>query len=92
MFLELIAQIYVEVLTVPAWQMGLYILLISIFMLARDHRLALITTYLFTLYWGYFLYFGDILDSFGSFPGTIYIFFGLLHVAFTVVAFIQEKT
>ena len=77
-------------LVIPAWQMTLYVFFISIFMLARDYKMSLITTYLFTLYWGFFLYFGDFVGSVTSFAPTIFIVFGLIHVVLTLIAFWQE--
>lgn len=79
-------------LTIPAWQMGLFVLIITFCMLVERHRVALLTSYVFTLYWGFFLYFGDVVSSFVSFPhmATLYIFCGLLHVALTLVAFLRE--
>ena len=77
-------------LVIPAWQMTLYVSFISIFMLARDSKMSLITTYLFTLYWGFFLYFGDFVGSVTSFAPTIFIVFGMIHVVLTLIAFWQE--
>ena len=55
-------------LTIPAWQVALYVIVTSVFMLAGRHKLNLLTTYLFTLYWGFFLYWGDVMASLGSLP------------------------
>ena len=79
-------------LTIPAWQVALYVLIISLFMLAGRHKLTLLTTYLFTLYWGFFLYWGDVMASLGSFPtlATLYLLCALLHVTLTLIAFFKE--
>lgn len=79
-------------LTIPAWQVALYVLIISIFMLAERHKLTLLTTYLFTLYWGFFIYWGDVMASLGSLPtlATLYLLCGLLHVTLTLIAFFKE--
>lgn len=80
-------------LAIPAWQMAFYIIIISVFMLAERYKLCLITTYLFTLYWGFFLYWGDVMASFGSFPtiAAFYLLCGMLHVTLTLIAFFREE-
>ena len=87
---DLLALFPAADLVIPAWQMTLYVSFISIFMLARDYKMSLITTYLFTLYWGFFLYFGDFVGSVTSFAPTIFIVFGMIHVVLTLIAFWQE--
>ncbi len=87
LFFEIIS----EHLVIPAWQMGAFVIFVGAFMLARDYKLCLITTYIFTLYWGFFLYFGEVLDAFSSVPATLYVIFGCLHVGLTLLAFLQEK-
>ncbi len=83
---DLLTQFPSVELVIPAWQMVIYISLISIFMLARDFKLCLITTYLFTLYWGFFLYFGDFIGSLSTFPPALFAIFGLIHVVLTLIA------
>ena len=83
---DLLTQFPSVELVIPAWQMVIYISLISIFMLARDFKLSLITTYLFTLYWGFFLYFGDFIGSLSTFPPFLFALFGLIHVTLTLIA------
>ena len=79
-------------LVIPAWQMGLYIAMISLCMLAGSYKLSLIVTYLFTLYWAFFIYWGEVLQTLGNFPveATWYILLGLLHVILTLIAFFRE--
>jgi hypothetical protein len=79
-------------LVIPAWQMGLYLAVISICMLSSSYRLSLLVTYVFTLYWGFFLYWGEILRNIGTFPveATWFLLLGLLHVALTLTAFFKE--
>lgn len=80
-------------LAVPAWQMALYIVLISILMLADRLKLCLITTYLFTLYWGFFLYWAEAMANIGRLPtySTIYLIGGIMHVTLTLVAFFRGE-
>lgn len=79
-------------LNIPAWQVALYVVMISIFMVVGKNKLALLTTYLFTLYWGFFLYWGEVMVSLGSLPtlATLYLLCGMLHVTLTLVAFFKE--
>ncbi len=88
---HLIALFPAADIVIPAWQMTLYVSIITIFMLVQDYKLSLITTYLFTLYWGFFLYFGDFFGSVSSFAPTLFIVFGLIHVVLTLIAFWQER-
>lgn len=80
-------------LAVPAWQMALYIVIISLFMLADRLKLCLITTYLFTLYWGFFLYWAEVMASVGKLPtlATLYLIGGIMHVTLTLVAFFRGE-
>ena len=91
---EVISQIPFFELAIPVWQMALYIVIISVCTLSQRHRLALIVTYLFTLYWGFFSYFGQIIATLGTWPNvaTLFVMCGLLHVGLTVIAFFQEET
>ena len=80
-------------LVIPAWQMGMYVGIISLCMLAHADKLSLIVTYLFTLYWGYFVVWGDVLQSMGgSFPvaASWFLILGAVHVILTVIAFFRE--
>ena len=79
-------------LTIPAWEVALYVLIVSVFMLAGKNKLTLLTTYLFTLYWGFFLYWGDVMASLGRVPtlATLYLLCAMLHVTLTLVAFFKE--
>jgi hypothetical protein len=79
-------------LVIPAWQMALFIVTISLFMLIQRIKLTLITTFLFTFYWGFFLYWGDVLSSFGEFPfvAAVYLVSGVLYLVLTLVAFYRE--
>ena len=85
---ELIAQIPLFELVIPAWQMVFYLIVISLCMLSTRYRLGLIITYCFSLYWGFFLYWGDIVGSFSRYPEAVmlYIVSGLLLVILMIIA------
>ncbi|MBI2985893.1 MAG: hypothetical protein HYY45_03915 [Deltaproteobacteria bacterium] len=80
-------------LAIPAWQMAIYIALVSFFMFVHETRGCLVTTYLFGLYWGYYLYGRDFLAAANGYPGvvTAYITFGLLLAGFSLLALFYEK-
>jgi len=50
------AEIARIALCIPAWQIGIYIGINSVFMLVGERKLCLVTTYLFTFYWGFYVY------------------------------------
>ncbi len=79
-------------MAIPAWQMAFYIGLISFFMISRKTKLCLLTTYLFGLYWGYYLFGGDFLAaaSGNTAVATVYICFGLALAAFSLMALFYE--
>ena len=76
-----------------AWQIGLFLITLSIFVLMKRIQLSLITTYLFTLYWGFYLYWGNYIVSAGAstIPVLVYAFFGILQAALTTIAFYQDR-
>lgn len=80
-------------LAIPAWQMAFYIALVSLFMFLHETRGCLLTTYLFTLYWGYYLYGRDFLAAANGYPSvmTAYISFGLVLAGFGLLALFYEK-
>jgi hypothetical protein len=88
----LLSQILSIELVIPAWQMAFFIITLSLFLLVRRIKVCLITTFLFTFYWGFFLYWGDIIASFGSYPNlaTLYLVSGMVHIVLTLVAFFRE--
>lgn len=78
---------------IPAWQMVIYIGLVGIFMLLHEVRGCLLTTYVFALYWGYYLFGDQFMAAASSNPGmmTAYISFGLLLTGFSLKALFYEK-
>ena len=80
-------------LAIPAWQLALYIALVSLFMFMHETRGCLLTIYLFALYWAYYLYGRDFLAAAGGYPTvvTAYIAFGFLLASFGLIALFYEK-
>ena len=83
---DLLTQILSFDLVVPAWQMVIFVSLISLFMIERDYKLYMITTVLFTSYWGFLFYRTDFIGAFTTFPLTFYAYCGLVHIAITLIA------
>lgn len=88
----LLKQILSIELVIPAWQMAFFIVLISVFILVKRIKLCLMTTFLFTFYWSYFLYWGDTIASFGKLPyiSSLYLVSGMIYIALTLIAFHRE--
>jgi len=80
-------------LAIPAWQMALYIGLVAFFMLIHEIRGSFLVTYLFGLYWGYYLFGRDFLAAAQGNPVvvTAYIAFGLLLAGFSLISLFYEK-
>jgi hypothetical protein len=79
-------------LVIPAWQMVLFVGLISLSMLLGRIQLSLIVTYLFVLYWGFILYWPNFVAAAGGNPTALalYIFFGLTIAFLAVLAFFYQ--
>ncbi|MBW2609137.1 MAG: hypothetical protein JRC68_02195 [Deltaproteobacteria bacterium] len=79
-------------LTIPATQMAMLLMLTTVALLFGRIKLALMITYLFTLYWGYVLnrtyMFKTASESVGHFT-WIYFGFGLLVVFFALAGFLR---
>lgn len=80
-------------LSIPAWQMALYIGMVSFFMISRRINYCLFTTYLFGLYWGYYLFGRDLLTAArgNTTVETAYITFGLALAALSLMALFYEE-
>ena len=89
---SLLSQMLLIELVIPAWQMALFIVTISVFMLIQRIKLTLIITFLFTFYWAFFLYWGDVLASFAKFPfvAAVYLVSGVIYTVLTLIAFYRE--
>ena len=76
-------------LTIPVWQMIVFILLISIFMLSHKVTFCLTTTYIFALYWIFHLFGPQFVIKAGDnhWALTVYILFGLSLASLSIFAF-----
>ncbi len=81
------------ILSIPAWQIALYIAISAVFMLMQQRRLCLITTYLFTFYWGFYIYADEfvMVASDSTLSLSSYIICGMLLIVLSLEAFIQER-
>lgn len=80
-------------LPIPAWQMALYIALMSLSIICRKTKCCLLTTYVFVFYWGYYQFSRDLFSvaSTDTTAQSAYIGFGLLLLAFTLISFFYEE-
>ncbi len=74
--------------TVPVWTIILYVTLSSILALMRRFSLYLITTHVFTVYWGFVLYWGGFLSGMESHTTAfaVYTFCGLAVACLAIIA------
>ena len=81
------------ILSIPAWHIALYIVISAIFMLMQQRRLCLITTYLFTFYWSFYIYADEfvMVASDSTLALSSYIICGMLLIVLSLVAFLQER-
>ena len=81
-------------LVIPAWQMSLFIGLVSFSMLMGRTQFGLIVTYLFVFYWGFILYWSDFVAAAGGDPLTLtlYIVCGLAIAFLAVLAFFIQPS
>ena len=78
-------------LVLPAWPVMLYALLVSLFVLIRRIQLCLLTTFLFTFYWGFYLNWGPSIangTNLVTFAG--YVICGLAIIALIIVMDIPD--
>lgn len=80
-------------LAIPVWQMALYMGMVSFFMIGRKINYCLVTTYLFGLYWGYYLFGQDLLTAArgNTAVETAYITFGLTLTVLSLMALFYEE-
>jgi len=80
-------------LPIPAWQMALYIGLMSLSIIWRKTKCCLLMTYIFVFYWAYYRFSRDLLKV--AYTDTTaesaYIGFGLVLITFTLVALFYEE-
>ena len=79
-------------LTIPVWQIGLFVALISLSLLLGRNHLGIVVTYLFILYWGFILYWPDFIAGAEGIPWALalYIVSGLAIVFLAVLAFFRR--
>jgi hypothetical protein len=80
-------------LAIPALQIALLLLLSTTALLFGKIKLSLLISYLFTLYWGYFLNRENFLNSFthGEYIIFVYFGFGLTIIVFALIGFFAQR-
>ncbi len=78
--------------SVPLWEMILYIVIMSLFLLFGKYRMGLLTSYCFVFYWGYFSGMANIGDSMDipAWGMTVYILSGFLMGIVAIVGFLVQ--
>ncbi|NIO11072.1 MAG: hypothetical protein GTO40_24890 [Deltaproteobacteria bacterium] len=82
------------VLSIPAWHIALYIAISAVFLLMQQRKLSLITTYVFSFYWAFYIYADEfvMVASDSALAMSSYILCGMLLVVLSLVAFLQERS
>ena len=81
-------------LSVPLGELMIFIIFISMFLLYGRHKLGLICTFCFVLYWGFFInfrYFLTILDE-TTIGMPLYIFSGIAMLMLIITDFFLESS
>jgi hypothetical protein len=80
-------------LTIPAWQMALYIGIVAFYMIWGRIKCCFLATYFFALYWGYYLFSSEFLKAAHGNPGaeSAYLAFGLALIVFNLFALFYEE-
>jgi len=80
-------------LPIPAWQMALYIGLMSLSIIFRKTKCCLLTTYAFVFYWAYYQFSHDLLNVAYSdtTAESAYIAFALVLISFTLISLFYEE-
>lgn len=76
--MESLQRLLLSELGIPVWQLGLFVGLISFFVLTHRIRVGLIAAYLLTLYWGFYVFRAYLFSVAGGdfLASAAYIFFG----------------
>jgi hypothetical protein len=79
---------------VPSWTVILYVTLTSILVLMRRIPLYLLTTHVFTVYWGFILYWGEYLSGASSYTTAfaIYTFSSLAVASLAISSYFQGSS
>ena len=74
---------------VPSSQMFLYIFLVSLFLLFRRHQLCILSTFLFSFYWGFILNRELFISRLGNVELFLFLYLicGFLVVLMAVISF-----
>jgi len=91
---EVLLRLATVDLVIPAWQMALYIGIVSVMMLRKRYRVCVVWTYLFIMYWGFYLYGKEFVAAAGdSVLGlSVYSILGMLFVLLTLIVFFQSES
>lgn len=91
--MEVLFDLGTVTLTIPAWQMVLYVGVVAFYMIWGRVKGCLMATYAFALYWGYYHYSRDFLNVANGNPGaqSAYYGFGMALIGFALFALFYEE-
>jgi hypothetical protein len=91
--METLRNLGIVSLSIPAWQMALFIGLISLSVVLRKTRCFLLTAYAFAFYWGYYLFVQDFIAAArgDTLAQSAYLGFGIVLVSFCLVSLFYEE-
>jgi hypothetical protein len=80
-------------LTIPAWQMALYVGIVAFYMIWGRIKCCFVATYAFALYLGYYVFAAEFLRVTRGNPSaeSAYFAFGIALVAFNLIAIFYEE-
>ena len=79
-------------LAIPAWQMAMFVGIMSVFVLLGRLQLCILVTYVFVLYWGFLVYAPSFIGVAGDniLAFMVYVFCGLAIVVLAIVTFFVQ--
>jgi len=79
---------------VPSWTVILYVTITSILVLMRRIPLYLLTTHVFTVYWGFILYWGEYLSGASSYTTAfaVYMFSSLAVASLAIASYFKGSS
>ncbi|MFQ5918097.1 MAG: hypothetical protein ACE5I0_09850, partial [Candidatus Binatia bacterium] len=86
---EILTKLGLSGYLLPAWTVIVYVILSSVLVLIRRIPLYLLTTHVFTVYWGFVLYWGDYLSGVNSYMTAfaVYTFCSLAIASLAIASY-----
>jgi len=77
-------------IAIPAWQMAVFVGVMSVFLLLGRLKLCILATFVFVFYWGFLVYSPSFIGAAGGdvLALTVYLLCGLAVVVLAVITFL----